>query len=220
MAKPRKKQSLLYAILAILVAIASWYLKNHSDALDKLGADKLVVGNQLSDYKVSTRDFTVLEHCKLRDHRNNDGDSFHVIQSQGETEFRLYFVDTAESRKHRHNGERIADQARAFGINEQATIEIGRVAKSFVKDLLKSKPFTVLTKWEEVYGPERRYAYVVVDYEGRPVYLHELLVAKGYVRLKTRGADMPDGRKFHAYKRWLVDLEKRAKEARQGAWGM
>ncbi len=186
--------------------------------------------SQLSDglttVKYKSREFDVLKSCKLVTHRHNDGDSFHVKHGGKETEFRLYFVDTAESkyktyRDGNNNGKRIREQGEYFGgLDMQVTTEIGKVAKSFVIDLLSKQNFTVVTKWENVYTPERKYCYVIVKWEGKEVYLHELLVAKGLVRIKTRGAALPDNTKYHDQKKKLVKMESRAKDAKLGAWGM
>ena len=175
---------------------------------------------ELTLVKFKNREFDVLRNCTLIDHRNNDGDSFHVKHSGEKTEFRLYYVDTPESRKHKHNGKRIQEQGEYFGgLSMQVTTEVGKIAKSFVKDLLK-KPFTVVTKWEDVYTPERKYCYVIVKWQGRDVYLHELLVLKGLVRIKTRGAALPDNTNYHNQKANILRMEAKVKAAKLGVWGM
>ncbi len=184
------------------------------------------VTRSLTKVKFENKKFEVLEGCSLVDHRHNDGDSFHVKHGDKETEFRLYFVDTAESqykeyRDGNNNGQRLREQGAYFGgLEMQVTTEVGKVAKSFVRDLLKKKKFTVVTKWEDVFTPERKYCYVIVEWQGEDVYLHELLLVKGLVRLKTRGATLPDNTNYFEQKKKLEQLEKKAKAAKVGAWGM
>ncbi len=182
-------------------------------------ADSLA--RQLTQVNLKDRKYDVLKNCELIPHRNNDGDSFHVRHGGKETEFRLYFVDTAESHLHKYNGKRIREQGAYFGgLSMEQTTALGQMAKSFVKDLLGKQKFTVVTQWEDVYSPERKYCYVVVNYKGRQVYLHELLMAKGLVRLKTRGARMPEGKSFYDQKKKLQRMEAEAKRLKLGAWGM
>ena len=168
----------------------------------------------------------LLENCKLITGRNSDGDSFHVVHARGENEFRLYFVDTPESEYKEYggsenNGKRIDDQGKYFGgLDREKTTQIGKDAKAFVLTLLKKEPFKVLTKWEDVVRPGREYCFVIVNWEGREVYLHELLVAQGLVRSQTtRGADLPGGRGWREQKAYLLKWEKEVKAAGIGAWG-
>ena len=178
--------------------------------------------------KVSLRsgEFEILKNCSLVNHRHNDGDSFHVKHGGKETEFRLYFVDTAESAYKKYgrgenNGKRLREQGDYFGgLEMQQTTALGKIAKSLVKDLLKKQKFTVVTKWENVYSPERKYCYVIVNFQGREVYLHELLCAKGLVRIKTRGASIPGGVSYHQQKKKLLQMEAVAKRLKLGGWGM
>jgi endonuclease YncB( thermonuclease family) len=58
-----------------------------------------------------------------------DGDSFRVRLPDGQLEtFRLYYVDTTESRS---RGKRSDEQAAYFGITLQAAVELGKDAKKF-----------------------------------------------------------------------------------------
>ena len=159
-------------------------------------------------------DFELLEGCRLIEGRNSDGDSFHVRHGRGETEFRLYFVDAPESayrtyRGGEDNGDRLDEQAREFGgVSRDEVVTIGKEAKDFVLGILRKGNFKVLTRWEEVYGPERRYALVIVPWQGKEVYLHELLVAKGLARVHTKGTDLPGGRERKEQEKLLEKWEK------------
>ena len=174
----------------------------------------------------SSKRFETLNGCSLIDHRHNDGDSFHVQCAKGDVEFRIYYVDTPESaaktyRNGENNFKRLAQQGRAMGgLSQKQTTAIGMQAKSFVKGLLKKKTFRVVTRWENVYGPERRYAFVVVQWGGQDRYLHEILVEKGFARIHTKPVKLPDGTSISSQMRHLRKLEKSAKQKRKGAWGI
>lgn len=216
-------------MLSLSAIIVAWSIKGEepkpADILTKEKANQAKISD-LTEAKLTSKEFDILKNCSLVNHRNNDGDSFHVRHGKKETEFRLYFVDTAESKFKNYeggedNGDRIREQGAYFGgLEMQVTIEMGRVAKSFVLDLLSKEHFTVVTKWEDVFTPERKYCYVIVKWEGKDVYLHELLVAKGLARIKTLGAALPDQTTLYHHKQKLLKIEQQAKTAKRGAWGI
>ncbi|MDP0490973.1 MAG: thermonuclease family protein [Verrucomicrobiota bacterium JB023] len=234
----KKQKSLGSIILGLLVAALVWFLKERGIITDEQastwssggGQSELSKGEvevaRLSPVREQGAGLELLQDCQLILGRNNDGDSFHVRHGNRESEFRLYFVDTPESqfktyRGGESNGERLAEQGRYFGgLAQEATTEVGRAAKVFVKRLLEGSSFKVLTKWEDVYGPDRQYGFVIVPWEGSEVYLHELLVAKGLARIHTRGADLPQGRSWRKQKDFLKTLEKESKSRKLGAWGI
>lgn len=161
--------------------------------------------------------------CRLEEHRQNDGDSFHVRLPDGRIEqFRLYYVDAPESAFRSYAGgdnnhDRIADQADDFGISDEQAVEIGKRAKQRVQDTLARGPFTLLTAWDDPFGDRRYHAFI------RPAagpWLHEMLVREGLVRIHTKPADLPDGTTVKQRLRELRELEKTAKRAGQGAWGL
>src|SRR3954447_19620246 len=86
-----------------------------------------------------------------------DGDSFRVRLPDGRLEtFRLYFVDTTESRS---RGKRSDEQAAYFGLTRDQAIELGKEAKAFTAAAL-AQPFTIQTRWRPVFGPTRYYVFV------------------------------------------------------------
>lgn len=223
----KKKKSTLMLVLTLVVAAAAWHIKDPSLINDLTsGKTSPVSVAGLSEVKFESKEFDILENCSLVNHRHNDGDSFHVKHGRKETEFRLYFVDAAESSEKEYRGgnnnhKRIREQGEYFGgLNMTATTDLGKMAKSFVINLLSKQNFTVVTKWEDVYTPERKYCYIILKWEGKEVYLHELLVAKGLVRIKTRGAALPDNTSFYDQKEKLKKMEQKAKTTRLGAWGI
>ena len=120
--------------------------------------------------------FERFDGCVLEPDEWTDGDSFRVRLPDGRFEtFRLYFVDTTESRSH---GKRSDEQAAYFGLTRAQAIELGRQAKKFTANAL-TQPFTIYTRWRSVSGPTRYYAIVVTA--GRD--LNELLVSSGLARI-------------------------------------
>ncbi|MCB1232081.1 MAG: thermonuclease family protein [Verrucomicrobiae bacterium] len=177
--------------------------------------------DRVSDGKVNGYD--KLAACRLVDHRNNDGDSFWVRHGDRQFELRLYYADTAEkylSDRYKDQRRRVGEQARDFGgISIDQTVELGKAAKLYTARLLEGKSFTVYTKWEHVYGSDRVYGWVEIPgTDGE--YLSERLVDKGIARIHTKGEPSPDGASYGQYKAHLEKLERAAKEAHRGAWGL
>ena len=178
-----------------------------------------VVEPPRSPQKSSTRAFQVLLNARLHPHRDNDGDSFHLSLKEDQVhQFRLYFADCPEKKRHLKNGDRLADQGRYFGgLNESQTLSIGRQAELFTRQLLTDQPFTVYTKWHEVYDSGRYYAFILFA-DGED--LSAKLVRAGLARIHTTGTTLPDGRSTRDYQQYLRELEASARAARQGAWSL
>ena len=165
--------------------------------------------------------YEVLKDARLVDHRDNDGDSFHIAHDGGEEhEFRLHFVDAPEKRLHQYNGQRLEEQARYFGtFSVDDAIRIGQEAKAFTENLLRTRPFTIHTRWQRVFGSERCFAFVFFgEPDGRQEELSEKLVRAGLCRIYTQGANLPNGRREKDFTQHLRALEREAKFAKQGAW--
>ena len=168
------------------------------------------IGERIGDEK----GWDMLTDCKLLRKGANDGDSFHVMARGKEYIFRLYYVDAAETSL--SFPERVADQARYFHLDEKDTLRLGEEAKKFTDRVLSKGSFTVVTKWEDARGNSRlprEYAFIVTD-QGD---LDELLMAEGLVRLYGMRIDGPFGSKKYSE---LKDLERDAKKAKAGAWGL
>ena len=162
-------------------------------------------------------EFEELRGCTLVEDRGNDGDSFLIRHGTREIILRLYFADCPEKYRHPKNGERIADQGRYFGgLSEEETILVGESAREFSLNLLRSAPFTILTKREQVFDSNRFYAFVTVGKDD----LAELLVKKGLARIYTKGEVRPGITTITEGKQRLAGLERQAKNSRAGAWGL
>jgi competence protein ComEA len=155
-----------------------------------------------------------LKNCRLDSDASNDADSFHVKADGQEYIFRLYFVDAAETDA--GFPERVAEQAKYFGVTPAQAIQLGILAKKFTRQKLAA-PFTVRTRMQDALGrskKQRFYAFIETG-EGD---LGELLVANGLARV--HGAIASSGTSAPArQKRKLEQLERVAKQQKVGAWG-
>jgi endonuclease YncB( thermonuclease family) len=125
--------------------------------------------------------------------------------------FRLYFVDTTESRT---RGERSNEQAAYFGLTRADAVKLGNEAKAFTAAALQ-RPFTIQTRWRRVFGPTRYYAFVFTA-DGND--LAELLVRNGLARIYGTRTPLPDGRNSRTYLAILAGLEQQAKSGGLGGW--
>ena len=160
----------------------------------------------------SARPFERFDGCVLSPDEWTDGDSFRVRLPDGRLEtFRLYFVDTTESRS---SGKRSDEQAAYFGLTRTDAIKLGEEAKAFTAAALQ-RPFTIQTRWRKVFGPTRYYACVFTA-DGND--LAELLVTNGLARIYGTRTPLPDGRDSRTYIAALRSLEQQAKSAGVGGW--
>ena len=163
---------------------------------------------------LQAREWIELANCRLDADASNDADSFHVKANGKEYIFRLYFVDAAETDA--GFPERVAEQAKYFGITPAQAIQLGILAKKFTRQKLAA-PFTVRTRMQDALGrskKQRFYAFIETS-EGD---LGELLVANGLARV--HGAIASSGSSAPArQKRKLEQLERVAKQQKVGAWG-
>ena len=199
-------------------------------------------GSELSLVNLKSKEFTTLGDNKLVFHKNNDGDSFYMENDGKQVEVRLYHVDTNEKRyktypgrnekgKQNSNMDRIQEQMDYFGTSKDSALKLGRIAKNFATNLLRDNKFKVSTRYDDAVDAGRKYSYVTVDYQGKEVYLHELLAAKGLVRVdesywyedndgEKSKPNLPDGSSFTEHRAKLLRIAAAAKKAKVGGWGM
>ena len=164
----------------------------------------------------ATKVFEVIFDGRLHPHPDNDGDSFHLEHGGKVHEFRLYFADCPEKKRHPLNGDRLAEQGQYFGgLSEAATVALGQMGEAFTREWLSKQRFTVCTKWHAVYGSGRYYAFILFP-DGED--LSAKLVRAGLARLHTGGTTLPDGREARVYEQQLRQLEAEARAARRGGW--
>ena len=238
MAARRKKRVLSTAVTLVVLAAFLWTQYQENDEGQGRGwidaiQHELVSADPpsqheppLSKVKLVSSHYQVWEDCVMLDHRGNDGDSFHIQAPHGREEIRIYYVDTPETaartyRDGNTNHLRIAQQGAAMGgLNQRETTRVGLDAKAFVKQVLDGKRFKVVTSGERVYNSHRKYAFVIVDWQGQLHYLHELLVLHGLGRIHTKPAHLPDNTTASEQKKHLNRLQAHAKNMRFGAWAL
>lgn len=156
--------------------------------------------------------FERFEGCRLEPDEWTDGDSFRVRLPDGRLEtFRLYYVDTTESRS---RGKRSDEQAAYFSLTREQAIELGQEAKAFTAKAL-AQPFTIQTRWRPVFGPTRYYAFV---YTSQGIDLAQFLVRRGLARIYGAHTPTADGKDSIEYLARLNELEQIAKNERLGGW--
>jgi competence protein ComEA len=163
-----------------------------------------------------SKDWVVLENCRLITNPANDGDSFHVSVGAKEYLFRLYLVDAPETDA--RNPGRLIEQGKYFGITVPQAIEVGQAAKEFIQEKL-SQPFTVFTHMSDAMGQsrlERFYAFV----ETKEGDLGEQLVRNGLARSYGFKAAPPGLTSSRIEVEKLQQFEDEAKRDKIGAWGV
>ncbi len=206
-----------FTVLLIVAAASVWgYNQLHP------AAPQTKVGRPASEKSAA---YEVHRSCTLVKTPRNDGDSFLIRLPTGrEAEFRLYFVDTPESAFKTYNSgatnhERIRQQAADLGhITPEQVVEIGKVGKRYTLELLINRPFTIYTCWDSPFNDNRYHAHVEVPFDTSTRWLDEILVERGLARIKTKPADLPDGTPAAEHLSDLRQLERAAKQAKQGVW--
>src|SRR5438067_8268617 len=163
-----------------------------------------------------SKDWIVLNNCRLITNPANDGDSFHVSAGPNEYLFRLYFVDAPETDE--MIPRRLVDQAKYFAITVPQAIEVGRAAKEFTRQKL-SGSFTVFTHMSDAMGQsrlERFYAFVQTS-EGD---LSEQLVRNGLARNYGFKAVPPGLKNSRLEIQKLQQFEDEARQEKIGGWGV
>jgi len=163
-----------------------------------------------------SKNWIVLENCRLISNPANDGDSFHASAGAREYIFRLYMVDAPETDE--MNPARLIEQAKYFAITVPQAIEVGQAAKEFTRQKL-SEPFTVFTHMSDAMGRsrlERFYAFV----QTKGGDLGEQLVRNGLARNYGFKAVPPGLRNSRLELEKLQQLEDEARQERIGGWGV
>jgi DNA uptake protein ComE-like DNA-binding protein len=163
-----------------------------------------------------SKDWIVLNNCRLIPNRANDGDSFHVSAGAKEYIFRLYMVDAPETDD--MIPRRVVEQAKYFAITVPQAIEVGWVATEFTRQKL-SEPFTVFTHMTDAMGRsriERVYAFV----QTREGDLGEQLVRNGLARIYGFKAAPPGLKNFRIELVKLQQFEDAARQEKISGWGI
>jgi competence ComEA-like helix-hairpin-helix protein len=163
-----------------------------------------------------SKDWIVLENCRLISNPANDGDSFHASAGAREYIFRLYMVDAPETDE--MTPRRLVEQAKYFALTVPQAIEVGRAAKEFTREKL-SEPFIIFTHMSDAMGQsrlERFYAFVQTK-EGD---LGEQLVRSGLARNYGFKAIPPGLRNSRLEVEKIQQFEDQARQEKIGGWGV
>src|SRR6266446_7091328 len=163
-----------------------------------------------------SKDWIVLENCRLISNPANDGDSFHASAGAREYIFRLYMVDAPETDAMTPG--RLVEQAKYFAITVPQAIEVGQAAKEFTREKL-SEPFKVFTRMSDAMGRskmERFYAFAQTK-EGD---LGEQLVRNGLARNYGFKAVPPALQNSRLEIEKLQQFEDEARQEKIGGWGV
>lgn len=168
------------------------------------------------DARDGSKDWIVLENCKLIVNPANDGDSFHASVGEKEYLFRLYLVDAPETDAMTPG--RLVEQAKYFAITVPQAIEVGQAAKEFTREKL-SEPFTVFTRMSDAMGRskmERFYAFV----QTKDGDLGEQLVRNGLARNYGFRAVPPGIKNSRLEVEKLQQFEEEGRQEKIGGWGV
>lgn len=213
------------AVLVLIVVLGGILLKESRPAPAQAVPVKVagVPGETLPDEGGGARPveekFLIFPRASLVESRANEADTLRIRIGNDEHIFVLYFVDALEAGM--THPQRVADQARYFGHTTEAVItSTGTEAAAYVAELLKNRPFEVLTRWERVPNTLRYYALIrFVREDGQRVYLMDLLLRKGYARLDGVDTALPgDPRDLPSYLAELMALGRKAREEKEGVW--
>lgn len=215
-----KRATPLIPILIVVAAIALWVFDAYR-LFDSEPAPK----KTSAQTPQQSGHYETFSSCTLVSEKSNDGDSFRVRLPDDRTEIiRLYFVDCPESDFKsydggRNNHKRIAEQAADMNnISPEQAVEIGKKAREFTISHLSKAPFTLHTNWDSPFNDQRYHGFVEINYNGKTHLLHELLVAKGFARIHTKGDELPDGTSQKSHKTKLLKIQQSAKSSKLGAW--
>ena len=163
-----------------------------------------------------SKQWIVLNNCRLIANPANDGDSFHVSAGEKEYIFRLYLVDAPETDEMTPG--RLVEQAKYFAITVPQAIQVGQAATEFTREKL-SEPFIVFTRLADALGRsriERLYAFV----QTREGDLGEQLVRNGLARNYGFKAPPPGLKSSRLEIEKLQQFENEAKQEKIGGWGI
>lgn len=171
-------------------------------------------------FPAAKAEFEAFPKAKLIESKNNEADTIRikVDDFHEETVFTLYFVDAADpSLTH---PQRVQEQARYFEASQEGVMKTGVEAAAYVAELLRDRPFVLLTRWEPVPDRSRYYALILVQNGTEKTYLADLLMKRGYARVAGLSCDLPGGVKGAVdYGGYLLELGKAARAAKIGAFG-
>jgi endonuclease YncB( thermonuclease family) len=209
-------------LVLIIVLVAILLKESRPDPLPALpvGVAQLPPGQSLDSGPAALPEFKVFPKARFIESRTNEADTLRIKVSDTEEEqvFVLYFVDALDASW--THPQRVQEQARYFGVSGEKVVSEGLKATQYVTQLLKDRPFSVMTRWEQVPERSRFYALILVEHTpGSWVYLADLLVQQGFARVAGVTTSLPsDTRSLNDYALELQALRKQAEQRKAGVW--
>lgn len=209
-------------LVLIIVLVAILLKESRPDPLPALpvGVAQLPPGQSLDSGPAALPEFKVFPKARFIESRTNEADTLRIKVSDTEEEqvFVLYFVDALDASW--THPQRVQEQARYFGVSGEKVVSEGLKATQYVTQLLKDRPFSVMTRWEQVPERSRFYALILVEHTpGSWVYLADLLVQQGFARVAGVTTSLPsDTRSLNDYALELQALRKQAEQRKAGIW--
>jgi endonuclease YncB( thermonuclease family) len=209
-------------LVLIIVLVAILLKESRPDPLPALpvGVAQLPPGQSLDSGPAALPEFKVFPKARFIESRTNEADTLRIKVSDTEEEqvFVLYFVDALDASW--THPQRVQEQARYFGVSGEKVVSEGLKATQYVTQLLKDRPFSVMTRWEQVPERSRFYALILVEHtRGSWVYLADLLVQQGFARVAGVTTSLPsDTRSLNDYALELQALRKQAEQRKAGVW--
>jgi len=209
-------------LVLIIVLVAILLKESRPDPLPALpvGVAQLPPGQSLDSGPAALPEFKVFPKARFIESRTNEADTLRIKVSDTEEEqvFVLYFVDALDASW--THPQRVQEQARYFGVSGEKVVSEGLKATQYVTQLLKDRPFSVMTRWEQVPERSRFYALILVEHTpGSWVYLADLLVQQGFARVAGVTTSLPsDARSLNDYALELQALRKQAEQRKAGIW--
>jgi len=210
-------------VLVLIVVLVAILLKESRPvpvAALPVGVAQVPAGQTADGARVALPEFKVFPKARLIESRTNEADTLRIKVSDTEDEhvFVLYFVDAVDAST--THPQRVQEQGRYFGVSSQRVVSEGLKATQYVTQLLKDRPFSVMTRWEQVPERSRFYALILVEHTpGSWVYLADLLVQQGFARVAGVTTSLPsDARSLNDYALELQALRKQAEQRKAGIW--
>ena len=147
-------------------------------------------------------------------HPDNTGTNFRVKIDGAEYPVRVKFVLSPPPTP--NDGKKVEEAAKYFGLNLHDSLETGRAARKFTNELLKDQTFTLRTE-----GKKDKEGNYLVDLRlGALGNFSKVLVARGFAALHAEDANTNANEDEAAMRELLQGAEKKARNAKEGAWGL
>ena len=136
-------------LVLIIVLVAVLLKESRPDPLPALpvGVAQLPPGQSLENGPAALPEFKVFPKARFIESRTNEADTLRIKVSDTEEEqvFVLYFVDALDASW--THPQRVQEQARYFDVSGEKVVSEGLKATQYVTQLLKDRPFSVMTRW-------------------------------------------------------------------------